>query len=42
MFFIGLLISGCTQKKADQPAASSAGGGIDRTVLPLKVDVTIM
>ena len=37
LFFAGLLFSGCTPKKADQPAVSAAGGGIDRTVLPIKV-----
>ena len=37
LFFAGLLFSGCTGKKADQPAASATGGGIDRTVLPIKV-----
>jgi arylsulfatase len=36
MFFAGLLFSGCTQK-GDRPAASAAGDGIDRTVLPIKV-----
>ncbi|MRS01888.1 arylsulfatase, partial [bacterium] len=36
LFFIGVLISGCTQKKADQPAVPAAGDGIDRTVLPIK------
>ena len=36
LLFVGLLLSGCTQKKADQPAVAAAGDGIDRTVLPIK------
>ncbi len=35
MFFIGLLLFSCTQKKANQMAVTS-GDGIDRTVLPIK------
>jgi arylsulfatase len=35
LFFSGLLLSGCTQK-GDRPAASAAGDGLDRTVLPIK------
>ena len=36
IFLVGLLLSGCTQKKADQPAVTATGDGIDRTVLPVK------
>jgi arylsulfatase A-like enzyme len=35
MFFTGLLFFSCTQKKAQQPIATS-GDGMDRTVLPIK------
>ncbi len=37
LLFSGLLLFGCTQKKADQPAVTASGDGIDRTVLPIKV-----
>jgi arylsulfatase A-like enzyme len=36
LLIVGLLLSGCTQKKADQPAVTTTGDGIDRTVLPIK------
>ena len=36
IFLLGLLLSGCTQKKGDQPAVTATGDGIDRTVLPIK------
>jgi arylsulfatase len=36
LFFAGLVLSGCAPK-ADQSAGSAAAGGIDRTVLPIKV-----
>jgi arylsulfatase len=36
LFLVGLLFSGCTPKKTDQPAASASGDGIDRTILPIK------
>ena len=37
LLFSGLLLFGCTQKKADQPAVTASADGIDRTVLPIKV-----
>jgi arylsulfatase A-like enzyme len=37
LLFSGLLLFGCTQKKADQPAVTASADGIDRTVLPVKV-----
>ena len=36
MLFAGLLLSGCTQKKADQPAVATSADGPDRTSLPIK------
>ena len=39
MLFAGLLLSGCTQKKADQPAAGTSTDGLDRTFLPIKEPV---
>jgi arylsulfatase len=39
MLFAGLLLSGCTQKKADQPAVATSADGPDRTVLPIKEPV---
>ena len=36
MLFAGLLLSGCTQKKADQPAVATPADGPDRTSLPIK------
>ncbi len=36
LLFSGLLLFGCTQKKADQPAVTASADGIDRTVLPVK------
>jgi arylsulfatase len=39
MLFAGLLLSGCTQKKADQPAAVTSTDGLDRTSLPIKEPV---
>ena len=39
MLFAGLLLSGCTQKKADQPAVATSADGLDRTSLPIKEPV---
>jgi arylsulfatase len=36
MLFAGLLLSGCTQKTADQPAVATSADGPDRTSLPIK------
>ena len=35
LLFAGLLFFGCTPK-GDQQVTSASGGGIDRTVLPIK------
>ena len=39
MLFAGLLLSGCAQKKADQPAVATSADGLDRTSLPIKEPV---
>jgi arylsulfatase len=39
MLCAGILLSGCTQKKADQPASATSADGPDRTILPVKEPV---